>query len=195
MLQRIHIIGGPGSGKSYAAHQLSSMLDIPAYELDDLFWDRSAPRYGVRASQTERDARLATITQEATWVIEGVYYGWLRLSFERADRIFVLRSNVLLRDWRIVKRFVSRKFGIMPTKRESVLDLYRLIEWNHQYDADNLRRALEFIQEFEHKIVACRCADDLLAYVTRETANSPVAPDRRPLMEGDKPQWLRWGGR
>jgi len=178
VLQRIHIIGGPGSGKSYAALQLSRLLGIPAYDLDVLFWDRAAPRYGVRAPAAERDARLAAITREATWVIEGVYYGWLGPSFERADRIFVLRPHVLLRDWRIVKRFVFRKCGIRPTKREDLLGLYRLIRWNHQYEANNLRQALEWLREFEDKIIACRGAADLLRYVTRETPNYPV-PDEQ----------------
>src|SRR5262245_27327044 len=100
MFQRIHIIGGAGSGKSYAARVLSRQFGIPTYDLDELFWDRAAPRYGVRAAVAERDARLASITQEVLWIIEGVYYGWLRPSFARADCIFVLQPPVLLRDWR-----------------------------------------------------------------------------------------------
>jgi adenylate kinase family enzyme len=142
MFQRIHIIGGPGSGKTYAARYLSHLLGIPTYDLDDLFWDSAAQSYGVRASDADRDAKLMSITDEAAWIIEGVYYRWLRPSFERAEIIFVLTPGVLVRDWRILKRFVSRKFGIMPTKKESVLDMYRLIEWNHKYDVDNLKRAM-----------------------------------------------------
>jgi adenylate kinase family enzyme len=173
MLQRIHFIGGPGSGKTYAGKHLSA-LGFPRYDLDDLFWDSAAPSYGVRASDAERDAKLMSITAEDTWIVEGVYYRWLRPSFERADIIFVLRPNVSVRDWRILKRFVSRKFRIMPTKKESVLDLFRLIEWNHKYDGDNLKRAMDFIREFEHKIVACRCADDLLNRVASESPNNSV---------------------
>jgi adenylate kinase family enzyme len=176
MLQRIHIIGGPGSGKSYAARHLSRRLGIPAYDLDDLFWDRAAESYGARASEADRDARLMAITGEAAWVIEGVYYQSLRPSFERADMIFALQANVFLRDWRILKRFVSRKFGITPTKRESLLDLYRLILWNHKYDADNLKRAMDFIHQLEQKIVMCRCADDLVARATKEAPGN--APER-----------------
>jgi hypothetical protein len=119
----------------------------------------------VRASDADRDAKLMSITDEATWIIEGVYYRWLRPSFERADIIFVLRPNVFVRDWRILKRFVSRKFGIMPTKKESVLDLYSLIEWNHKYNGKNLTRAMDFIREFKHKVAAYRCADDLVSPV------------------------------
>jgi adenylate kinase family enzyme len=73
MFQRIHIIGGPGSGKSYAARHLSHRLGTPAYDLDELFWDRPAQSYSVQASELSRDGRLAAIAQEPTWIIEGVY--------------------------------------------------------------------------------------------------------------------------
>lgn len=175
MLQRIHIIGGPGSGKTYAARHLSHRLGMPAYDLDDLFWDRAARSYGVRASEVDRDARLVAITQETAWVIEGVYYRWLKPSFERADIIIVLSPHVYLRDWRILKRFVSRKLGIVPTKKETLLDLYRLMQWNHKYDADNLKRAMDFIREFENKVVACRCADDLLTRVSNESPDDALS--------------------
>jgi adenylate kinase family enzyme len=176
MLQRIHIIGGPGSGKTYAARHLSQRLGMRAYNLDDLFWDHAAQSYGVRASEGDRDARLMAIAREDTWILEGVYYRWLKPSFERADVIFVLSPHVYLRDWRILKRFVSRKLGVVSNKKESLLDLYRLLQWNHKYDADNLKRAMEFIREFENKVVACRCADDLLAPVTKQSPNQ--APER-----------------
>jgi adenylate kinase family enzyme len=58
MPQRIHIIGGPGSGKSYTAGHLSHRLGVPAYDLDDLFWNHTAQSYGVRASELDRDTRL-----------------------------------------------------------------------------------------------------------------------------------------
>lgn len=176
MIRRIHIIGGPGSGKSYAARHLSSHLEIPAYDLDDLFWDRAAQKYGMRASEIDRDARLLAITKEDAWVIEGVYYRWLKPSFERSEIICVLSPNVYLRDWRIVKRFASRKVGIAPTKREGLADLYRLIQWNHKYDGDNLKRAMDFAHEFEHKIVVCGSADDLLTHVTRQSAHTTEEP-------------------
>jgi adenylate kinase family enzyme len=191
MLQRIHILGGPGSGKSYAARHLSHRLGIQAYDLDDLFWDRAAQSYGVRASQVDRDARLVEVTRQDAWMIEGVYYHWLKSSFERADIIFVLSPNVYLRDWRILKRFVTRKLGINPTKRESLLDLYRLIQWNHTYDGDNLKRAIDFLREFDDKVVAYRCADDLLNFVTNESPNHSVERTAKQLPAFSVPLWRR----
>jgi adenylate kinase family enzyme len=34
--RRIHIIGGPGSGKSYIAHLISDKYSIPALDLDTI---------------------------------------------------------------------------------------------------------------------------------------------------------------
>mgnify|MGYP004583180907 FL=1 len=42
---KIHIIGTPGSGKSFLADNLSKQFDIPHYDLDDLQWDNAAMRW------------------------------------------------------------------------------------------------------------------------------------------------------
>jgi len=128
---RIHIIGGPGSGKSFIAAELSRRLAVPAYDLDELFWDRAALRYGVRADGQERGRRLAAIVAQDGWIIEGVYYGWLAPSFEAADVIIELSPSIWIRHWRVLRRFLLRKLRRNASKRESILDLWRLLRWSH----------------------------------------------------------------
>ena len=36
---KIHIVGGPGSGKSFLAEKHSTQYGIPHYDLDELQWD------------------------------------------------------------------------------------------------------------------------------------------------------------
>ncbi|MSO19592.1 MAG: DNA topology modulation protein FlaR [Acidobacteria bacterium] len=162
MAVRIHIIGGPGSGKTFAARQLSRRFGVPAYDLDDLFWNSSVQSYGLRASEAGREAKLTAILQQPDWIVEGVYYSWLRPSFERAQIIFALRPNVLLRDYRILKRFVGRKLWMVSTKREGVLDLLRLLSWNHRYDADNLAPAIAFIDGLQREVVTVESPSEIL---------------------------------
>ena len=69
---------------------------------------------------------------------------------------------------------MRRKFGIAPSKRESLLDLHRLIQWNDKYDSNNLKRAMDFIRDFEHKLVACRCAYDLVAHAIQQSPHNAL---------------------
>ena len=160
---RIHIIGGPGSGKSYIATKLAERFGIPAHDLDDLFWDRTASSYRVRAESSERDHQLAAIASQDGWIIEGVYYQWLAPSFDKADFIVVLTPSIWVRHWRVVRRFLLRKFGKVVSKRESLVDLWHLLRWSHRYDADNLVRARKFIAERGRDLIICRTFDDVMA--------------------------------
>lgn len=58
---KLHIIGGSGSGKSYISALISRKLNIPHYELVDIFWDNEADVYGVKAPEEERDRKLKEI--------------------------------------------------------------------------------------------------------------------------------------
>jgi adenylate kinase family enzyme len=57
-MARIHILGGPGSGKTTLAQGLSSRLHIPHYDLDKLYW--------------QIENAMATAEQPA-WITEGIY--------------------------------------------------------------------------------------------------------------------------
>ena len=67
--------------------------------------------------------------------------------------IIILKTSIWLRDVRIVRRFVKRKLGMITTKRESFNDLQKLIIWNHGYDNNNLKPALDFVSEYQDKII------------------------------------------
>jgi adenylate kinase family enzyme len=160
---RIHIIGGPGSGKSYIAAKLAQRFSVPVYDLDDFFWDRAALTYGIRADTTERDRQFASIVSQDGWIIEGVYYQWLAPSFDAAHVILALTPSVWVRHWRVVRRFILRRLGRILSKRESLADLWRLLRWSHVYDANNLAQARKFVIERGRNLTDCKTFDDVLA--------------------------------
>ena len=82
---KIHIIGGPGSGKTFLAQRLSKQYGIPHYDLDDLQWE--ADGYGKKRDPRERDALLERILRQEDWITEGVYYAWCGRCFVNVDKV------------------------------------------------------------------------------------------------------------
>lgn len=68
---KIHIIGCSGTGKSYLAKRLSEKYNIPHFDLDDIFWDNSSDRYGVKMPDEKRNQLLDDILRKNDWIIEG----------------------------------------------------------------------------------------------------------------------------
>ena len=59
-------------GETTLARQISSRLDIPYYELDNVVWKRRKSE-DIRRTEQERERYLNTIIQSDCWIIEGVH--------------------------------------------------------------------------------------------------------------------------
>jgi len=85
-MQRVMIIGCPGSGKSTFARALAGKTGLPLYYMDRLFWNAD----GTNISREELDARLAEILQYPEWIIDGNYQRTLPVRLEACDTVFLL---------------------------------------------------------------------------------------------------------
>jgi adenylate kinase family enzyme len=73
-LQRILIFGNGGTGKTWLAREISSILRRPATHLDDLRWLPS--QYGVARDNRLVFNEVVEAGKADRWLMEGVY-GWL----------------------------------------------------------------------------------------------------------------------
>ncbi|WP_434751536.1 shikimate kinase [Paenibacillus amylolyticus] len=136
---KIRIIGACGSGKSTLARELSQKYNIAFYEMDNLIWDRSAENR--RYPEEVRDSSLQCIVSSDAWIIEGAQLKpWTSPSILEADLIFVLHPHVLVRDYRIIKRFVLSRTGLQAWNyKQSFSNLCKMmVEWNHQYHVQDV---------------------------------------------------------
>ena len=149
---KIHIIGGPGSGKTTLSKKLSEELGLPHYDLDDLMWNNRAEAYGTKRDPKERDALLDRILSQDDWIIEGVYYAWCVRCFAEADRIFLLEVPRRVYRRRIIRRFVRRKLHLEPGKRETLRSLRNLLKWADKYQRENLVEIRRILSSFPEKV-------------------------------------------
>jgi hypothetical protein len=49
------------------------------------------------------------VVNTESWIIEGVHHKWGQESFKKAELIFIIQPNKLLRDYRVIKRFDTAK--------------------------------------------------------------------------------------
>lgn len=171
---KIHIIGGPGSGKSFTSRHLAERYGIPVLDLDDIFWDHDEKVYGRKADPGKRDAALSDFLNRENWIVEGAYYRWLGPSFQSADWIFVLVPPLWIRQVRLVRRFLRRKLGIDPSKKETILGQMELMAWNRHYDQDNLMRARSMLADLSLSPISCRGLADVLRRLNEVGAQKPL---------------------
>lgn len=85
-MQKIIVIGCPGSGKSTFARALSELTGLPLVHLDMLNWNAdktTVPKEVFRQ-------RLREVLEKDAWIIDGNYGSTIELRLQHCDTVFFL---------------------------------------------------------------------------------------------------------
>lgn len=146
---KIRIIGGCGSGKTYIARLISSELNIVHIQTDNLVWNRMN---NTKYPEDIRDQILGDILKKDSWIIEGVHHKWGVSSFSEADYIFIIRPNLMVRNWRTLKRFIKTRLGLEERNyTQDFQNLLVMFGWNKDFEQENVGKILEITSEYEYK--------------------------------------------
>ncbi len=167
-INKIHIIGAPGSGKSFLARRINQTCQHPHLDLDDIFWDKNIPNYTTKASIENRTADLENFLQNEKYIIEGVYYDWTQHSFDNADTIIYLDTDVYKRTYRIAKRYIKRKLGIEKGKSETIKSVFKLAKWNWTYDKKHIPQMKKALAN-RPNVITFKNSDKAYEYIMKNT--------------------------
>ena len=131
-MHRVLIIGPCGAGKSTLAAKLAPKLGLPVYHMDKLNWK---PGW-VESYKNEIREKLASITAQDRWLIDGNYGGTLAPRLARADTIIYLDYPIRLCVTRLIKRIWTYRGRTRPDMTEGCPErfdlgfLFYLLQWN-----------------------------------------------------------------
>ncbi len=137
---KIHILGGPGSGKTTLAAAIAAYWQVPHYDLDQLSRaNGSSPARYV--------AETMSILRQPGWVSEGVYLLFVDPLLAQADRIVFLDISWPTAAYRIVRRHVTN--SLRGTNQYPGLRLlYLLLKYARAYYRSDRPDAAETIRAY-----------------------------------------------
>jgi adenylate kinase family enzyme len=181
-LKRIAIIGSTATGKSTLARRLGSMLDLPVYHLDALYW-----RPGWAATPADEwDATLKLIVAGERWIIDGNFTASMQERLDAADTVVFLDLPRRVSMTAVVRRRIQQLWRLPPGVAEGCRPMFnlRLFRWIWSFPKDHRLGFVRLLadQPADKRIVILRSRRDircLLASVEQEVASGAVGRSGR----------------
>lgn len=85
-MQKVIVIGCPGSGKSTFSRALHAATGLPLYPLDRMYWNAD----GTRVPKAVFLRRLQQALEKEAWIIDGNYSSTMELRMQFCDTVFFL---------------------------------------------------------------------------------------------------------
>lgn len=85
-MEKVIIIGCPGSGKSTFGRKLKSIIGLPLYHLDMMFWNEDR----TTVSKEAFIRRLQEVMNNSKWIIDGNYGNTMEMRIKESDTVFYL---------------------------------------------------------------------------------------------------------
>lgn len=163
---KIDIIGSVASGKTTLAAMVSETYNVPYYEKDNIVWERTVGGDKKRTPE-KRDTIYREILESENWIVEGSPRNVLKESFDFCDYIILLDVNILIRLFRVFRRWIRQrigkeKFNSSPTLKFLIYN----IKWVFEFNRDR-RRIICELAKYEDKYIRFKDANEVMNFLQK----------------------------
>ncbi len=144
-MEKVIIIGCPGSGKSTFGRKLKSITGLPLYHLDMLFWNEDK----TTVPREVFIGRVQAVMQKPAWIIDGNYGSSMEMRIKESDTVFFLDYPTEV----CVEGIEARKGkprSDMPWMNDDGTDK-DFIEFVKKYNTESRPGVLELLKKYSDK--------------------------------------------
>ena len=147
-MERIMIIGCPGSGKTTLALALKEKLGLPVVHLDQLWWTGN----WENVTREEFDSRLATAVNLDQWIIDGNFSRTIEMRLQRCDTIIYLDFDRWACLWGVICRVIRNYGKHRPDMGGNCPERFdpEFLKWIWNYNEENRVRNYTWIAQAPH---------------------------------------------
>lgn len=153
-MEKVIVIGCPGSGKSTFARRLRDLTGLPLFYLDQI-WHKPDK---TNVTADEFDSTLAKILQKDRWIVDGNYIRTLETRLKECDTVFFLDFPVAVCIQGVESRIGKRRED-MPWIEEEFEEAFR--QWILDFPKESRPRILDALER-------CRNEKTVFIFQTRE---------------------------
>ena len=162
-MQKIIVIGCPGSGKSTFARALHDITALPLYHLDMLYWNSD----GTTVPKPLFWERLNTVLREDSWIIDGNYNATMERRLQACDTVFFLDlpTEVCLDGIRARR---GKPRPDMPWVEPVDVEDAEFTEFVRNYVSESRPKVLALLEQYaDRQIIVFHSRSEIDAYLKR----------------------------
>lgn len=144
-MQKVMVIGCPGSGKSTFSKALHDATKLPLYHLDMMYWNAD----GTTVPKSVFTERLRQVLDKESWIIDGNYGSTLELRMQYCDTIFFLDYplDVCIDGIKSRKGKLRADMPYIPPDDED----NEFMEFVNSYSTASRPKVVELLRKYSHK--------------------------------------------
>lgn len=160
-MNKIIVIGCPGSGKSTFSKKLHQITDIPLYHLDMMYWNSDKT---IVNKDIFLERLLSTIKTDK-WIIDGNYSSTMELRIQHCDTIIFLDYPVDICLNGISKRKGKERTDIPWIEND---EDFEFIEFVKKFNVENRPSIIELFKKYSNKcIYIFKSRDEANAFLSK----------------------------
>ena len=145
-MNRIMIIGCPGSGKSTFSKKLHQITELPLYHLDMMYWNADK----TTVDKVVFKERLFNTIQLDKWIIDGNYVSTMELRLQACDTVIFLDYPLDVCLEGIKERKGKERTDIPWVENEDDIEF---IEFVKNFNFQSRPKIIELLEKYSYKTI------------------------------------------